>query len=348
MDKSADALRYELKHISHHYNGRTVLAIDHWRIPSGTVTGLAGPNGSGKTTLLKLLGFVEKPTQGEIHINGRPADPFTPGIRDTVALLPQETFLLKRSVNGNLLYGLRIRKASRKDETARVRHALALVGLDADLFGPRPWFALSGGEARRVALAARLVLQPRVLLLDEPTISVDVASAQLIKEAVLQAHREFGTTLILSSHDAPWLQSICGEIAHLFQGRLSGGGASTFFFGPWQTLDQHHVHQPLDDEQFFIARKSRLSTFEQVAAIDPAGLSVHVAPGDIPPAKARLRGIIVALHLEKKSNRIALSIAVGRILFTTYLDREALAAGGLLPGREVWVAYSPEDVQWYG
>ena len=180
---------YQLQDIRHGYNGRLVLDIPRWQVDGDAIVGLYGPNGSGKSTLLKLLAFVESPRQGEVIFDGQPTGPFTHGIRAQVALLPQDAYLLKRTVFANIAFGLRIRK-DRRDERRRVNEALNAVGLEPEHFAQRLWFELSGGEAQRVALAARLVLKPRALLLDEPTTSVDAASAHLIKDAVLLARQQ--------------------------------------------------------------------------------------------------------------------------------------------------------------
>ena len=128
---------------------------------------------------------------------------------------------MKRSVFNNVAYGLKLRGNGRKIAT-KVDEALTLVGLPGQVFARRPWYALSGGEAQRVALAARLALKPSVLLLDEPTASVDAASAQLIKEASLRARSQWDATLIVASHDWQWLYEICDEIWHLFKGKIFG------------------------------------------------------------------------------------------------------------------------------
>ena len=155
---------------------------------------------------------------------------------------------MKRNVFNNVSYGLKLR-GDRKESADRVHEALALVGLSGKDFVRRPWYALSGGEAQRVALAARLALKPKVLLLDEPTASVDAASAQLIKEASLRARRELGTTLIVASHDWQWLYEICDEISHLFNGRIFGTGRETIIFGPWQKLGPGKWGKILSDQQ---------------------------------------------------------------------------------------------------
>ena len=185
-----------MQNVQHRYNGRTVLNIPEMNIAPGTITGLAGPNGSGKSTLLKILSLTEKCSSGTIYFEGKPALPFAREIRHRITMLPQETYLLKRSVFENIGYGLKIRNG-RKNLSSSVDEALDLVGLHHSFAG-RQWHELSGGEAQRVALAARLILKPECLLLDEPTASVDMESALSIRRAVLLAKKEWGTTLILA------------------------------------------------------------------------------------------------------------------------------------------------------
>ena len=239
---------YEIRSLKHSYAGKTVLTIEHLTVQPAAIVGLIGPNGSGKSTLLRLLGLIEGPTQGKILFNGRLVEPFSDEARYLITMLPQEPFLMKRSVFNNVSYGLKLR-GNGKDIVDKANNALSLVGLDYKDFARRPWYALSGGEAQRVALAARLALKPKVLLLDEPTASVDAASAQLIKEASLRARQELGTTLIIASHDWQWLYEICDEILHLFRGRILGRGRQTIIFGPWQKLGTAKWGKILSDNQ---------------------------------------------------------------------------------------------------
>lgn len=337
---------YELNDIVHTYNGHQALAVEHWQVDGGGITGLFGPNGSGKSTLLKLLSFVERPTSGRILLNGRRTEPFDPAVREMVALLPQQTFLLKRSVQRNVAYGLHLRKA-RRGVTERVKEAMSLVGLDYERFRHRPWFALSGGEAHRVALATRLALRPKVLLLDEPTTSVDAASAQHIKAAALFAHRQWGSSVIIVSHDIPWLQDICHETAFLFQGQLLGHGHRTLLFGPWQKLDEGHVYMTLDEDQRFVAALPRPHITRQVAAVDPARLSLSTAAGPTAAGRHRLRGLLTSLSLDNLSGRISATVSVGHIVFNTLVDQGTFSDGGFAPGRTVWIVYRPDDVVWF-
>lgn len=205
-----------LDHIRQIYNGRTVLSIDQLDVHKGEIVGLAGPNGSGKSTLLKILAFLNSPTEGAVSLMGT-ATPINPGtVHRQVTLLVQEPYLLKRTVFANVAYGLRVRKES--DITAKVHNSLTEVGLAPEEFSKRQWFELSGGEAQRVALAARLVLKPKVLLMDEPTASLDTKSSTLIREAALRAREKNGTSLVIASHDLVWLDKVSDRTIHLEEG----------------------------------------------------------------------------------------------------------------------------------
>ncbi|KHK03239.1 energy-coupling factor ABC transporter ATP-binding protein [Desulfovibrio sp. TomC] len=210
---------YELDGVVQRYGEREVLRIRDLSIAEGVILGLAGPNGGGKSTLLRLLAFLEFPAEGLIRYQGEPTVGREYVLRGEVTCFPQEPYLLKRSVRANVGYGLSVRGET--DVRARVDAALALVGLDPGRFAGRMWHQLSGGEVKRVALAARLALHPRVLLLDEPTANLDRDSAELVRRAVVAAREEHGTTLVISGHDHTWLRAICDDILWLRDGGIA-------------------------------------------------------------------------------------------------------------------------------
>jgi len=209
---------YQLRDVIQEYGGREVLCVPELDLPVGRITGLAGPNGSGKSTLMRLLAFLEIPLRGVVRFAGNGNAGSDCGVRREVSLLTQEPYLLKRSVAANVAYGLKVRGHGPSKE--RVGHVLEMVGLDPKLFMHRAWYELSGGEAQRVVLAARLVLQPKVLLLDEPTASLDEVSVERIHHAAMAAREQWGTTLVVVSHDMGWLRNMCDEIIHLRGGRI--------------------------------------------------------------------------------------------------------------------------------
>jgi tungstate transport system ATP-binding protein len=209
---------FSLSDVAQAYAGRSVLEIAALDVGRGEAVGLFGPNGSGKSTLLRLLALLEAPLRGVVRFEGFPVSPADGAMRRRIALLPQEPYLLKRSVAGNVAYGLELR--GEVDIGRRVEQALRTVGLDPAAFARRSWQELSGGEAQRVALAARLVLSPTALLLDEPTASLDRESTERVKAAAYAARREVGATLVIASHDRRWLDSVCDRVLVLADGRI--------------------------------------------------------------------------------------------------------------------------------
>ncbi|NLD95676.1 MAG: ABC transporter ATP-binding protein, partial [Synergistaceae bacterium] len=195
---------YELTNIVCAYEDEPVLQVDSLAIPDEGPVAFVGHNGSGKSTLLKLLSFLLPQVSGELRFLGETQDK-KDDARLHATLLLQEPYLLRRSVFENIAYGLRARGEASLRE--RVVEALEMVGLSAD-FARREWYQLSGGEARRVALASRLALRTRVLLLDEPTANVDEENAQLMAEAVLDAWKRWNTTPLIATHDLQWLDTV--------------------------------------------------------------------------------------------------------------------------------------------
>ena len=333
---------YAIRGLTHVYRGKPVLSIDRLDLPRGGIVGVIGPNGSGKSTFLRLAGFVERPTAGEVLFDGKPAGPFSPEVRNRVTLLPQEPFLMKRTVLNNVAYGLRIRKAN--DHLAeRVDKALSYVGLDGKDFAQRPSYALSGGEAQRVALAARLILKPEVLLMDEPTASIDALSAQLIKDAVLKARRDWGTTLIVASHDWQWLHEVADSTLHLFKGRLSGTGRETILFGPWEALGDGRWCKRLPDGQ----RLPVPQPPDENSAALIANAVLRAGAGETTSiALPAVSGIVTRLALDNSSGDVLVSISAGGLPFMVALEQQQLRQLGIYPGRTVSVCYDPADVTW--
>ncbi len=208
-------LVYEATDLVQVYNGREVLRLPRLDVSPGSITAVTGPNGSGKSTLLRILACLENPASGRLRFLNRPC-PWTQGNpRREASLLLQEPYLLRRSVLGNVTYGLKVRGIPPTEATARAREALTTVGLAPEIFARRDWRELSGGEAHRVALAARLAFKPRVLLLDEPTSSLDAESAVLVSQAALAAREGWGATIVVASHDRPWLSAVADREVRL-------------------------------------------------------------------------------------------------------------------------------------
>jgi len=208
---------YQLRSLTRDYSGRRVVEIDSLEIERGEIFGLVGPSGAGKSTLLRLLSFVEPPSAGSLTFEGLPVPSNGPelALRRRVTLVFQRPVLLKRSVVENVHYGLELR--GRRDRQ-RAMEALKQVGLDHLLQARAS--SLSGGEVQRVALARALVLDPDVLLLDEPTANLDPYNVGLIEAIIREQNRERGTTVVLVTHNVFQARRLASRVGFLLNGRL--------------------------------------------------------------------------------------------------------------------------------
>jgi tungstate transport system ATP-binding protein len=210
---------YRLQNISKEYEGRRVLQVDHLKIERGEVFALAGPSGAGKSTLLRLLNFLELPTNGRIRfldVEFSASQPMPLRYRRRVTTVFQRPILLNRSVQANVGYGLGLR--GQRDADVEIERALEQVSLQH--LSRQRARTLSGGEAQRVALARALVLQPDVLLLDEPTANLDPYNVGLIEEIVTDLNCQRGTTLVLVTHNVFQAKRLAHRVALMLDSRI--------------------------------------------------------------------------------------------------------------------------------
>ena len=206
---------YELQGVEHFFGDRQALFCPGLTVEQGRIVGIEGQNGAGKSTLLLIMAFLLAPARGIVRFLGRPGASGDVALRRQAVLLPQNPALLKRRVRDNVLYGLTLRGRPEKNAAQK---ALDLVGLDPSRYLKRWWWELSGGEAHRVALAARLALGPRVLLLDEPTANLDPQSCEMIRQTLWAARERLGMTVVIVSHDRDWLYGACDDLRRLEPG----------------------------------------------------------------------------------------------------------------------------------
>ena len=225
--------QYCLKALKQRYLDRTVLQLDKLAIEPGEVLALVGPSGAGKSTLLRLLAFLEEPAGGEIIYQNRRADASWPDLaaRRKVTLVFQRPQLLSRSVYDNVLYGLQLREGRLDKHDSRVLAMLERLGVAA--LKDVPAGTLSGGEMQRVALARALVLDPDVLLLDEPTANLDPGNISRIEEMIATVRTKRKTTVIIVTHNVFQARRIADRMALLLDGKLvEVGSVEAMFTNP--------------------------------------------------------------------------------------------------------------------
>lgn len=224
---AADAI-YELAGIEKRYKGRKVLEIQELAVKNGEILGIVGPSGAGKSTLLRILSFLEPPSAGHMYFRARLCDGEWPQLaqRRRVTMLFQDPHLLRRSVYDNVAYGLKLR--GDKDGREVVESIIDRLGL-TDLMEAQAR-TLSGGEAQRVALARSLVLEPDVLLLDEPTSNLDPSNIKLIEEMIRHVNRERAMTTIIVTHNIFQARRLADRVGLLLNSRLVEVAETADFF----------------------------------------------------------------------------------------------------------------------
>jgi energy-coupling factor transporter ATP-binding protein EcfA2 len=231
---SLSGLRVECRGLSFAFEegGRRVPAVrdvDLTLAPGASVA-LLGPTGSGKSTLLQLIRGLLTPDAGGVAIDGLgPQDPAYAGRQREIGLVFQapELQLFASTAIDDVAFGPRQLGWSQDEVGVAVSRALDLVGLPEASFGHRHPYSLSGGEQRRLALAGVLAMRPRLLLLDEPFVSLDPVGRRELAE-VLTRVREEGSGIVLATHDVDQAWALCDERLVLSSGELVAAGAWGF------------------------------------------------------------------------------------------------------------------------
>jgi tungstate transport system ATP-binding protein len=198
---------------------RAVLEIDRLAIARGETLAVIGPNGAGKSTLLLVLARLLKAERGEIRLNGQIVTSRGDlAYRRRIGLVMQDALLLNRSVFDNVATGLRFRHLSKDEVIHRVDKWMEQLGIMH--LRQRPAMQISGGEARRVALARAFVLQPDLLLLDEPFAALDRTSRHKLQEDLKSILAGVDMTVVFSTHSEADVQKLAERKIELDGGRL--------------------------------------------------------------------------------------------------------------------------------
>jgi energy-coupling factor transport system ATP-binding protein len=218
-------------------------------IRAGEAHGLIGATGSGKSTLLQHLNGLMRPQEGTLRVGSYDLTDLKADIaavRRIVGLVFQmpEVQIFEQYVGDEIAYGPRLAGLHGEDLRKRVRWAMDLVGLDFDSFKDRFTFAISGGEKRKVAVAATLALRPELLLLDEPTAGLDPSSRRelLIRLKQLQ---DGGMTLMLSSHQMEDVAELSQRLTVMVEGTTVLDGDAATVFGVGDRLENWGLEQPV-------------------------------------------------------------------------------------------------------
>ncbi|MCY6379814.1 ABC transporter ATP-binding protein [Hoeflea prorocentri] len=209
-----------IKDLTKVYPGATEPSLDQLslEIASGELTALLGPSGCGKTTTMKMIAGLLAPTSGDVAFDGRSILNDKPEHRGVVMVFQNYLLFPYMSVADNVGFGLKMRKVDKAEISRRVAEMLDLVKLP-DLGSRRP-SELSGGQQQRVALARALIVQPNVLLLDEPLSNLDAHLRFEMRDLIRSLQQEMGITTIFVTHDQEEAVVLADKVALILNGRL--------------------------------------------------------------------------------------------------------------------------------
>ena len=232
----------KVNNVSYTYLKKTeqrVLALDNisLEIKKGTITALVGHTGSGKSTLIQLFNALLLPDTGTVEVDDYVITPNKKKnknikeLRKHIASIFQfpEYQLFEETVEKDVAFGLRNYGVKEDEAIKKAHEALSLVGLDESFYKRSP-FELSGGEKRRVAIAGILVLNPEILILDEPTVGLDPAGTKIILDLIKKLHAE-GKTIIMVTHDMELVFEYATDVIVLKEGKVAFEGKPEVLFG---------------------------------------------------------------------------------------------------------------------
>jgi putative spermidine/putrescine transport system ATP-binding protein len=204
--------------VKHFSTGLTAVNNINIEVQDGEFVCFLGPSGCGKSTALRMISGFETPTSGDILIDGRSVVDIPANRRPTAMVFQKYTLWPHMTVYDNIAFGLRLRRLSKPEIDRKVRESLALVGLAN--YGDRQPAQLSGGEQQRVALARAIVLEPKILLLDEPFSNLDALLRVRLREELHKIQRQTRITAIFVTHDQEEALSLADRIAVMSKGKI--------------------------------------------------------------------------------------------------------------------------------
>ncbi len=304
---------YELHDLKKQFGERTVLDIDSLSFAGRKIYALIGPNGAGKTTLLNHLAFLDQPTSGILKFSNRVVTSDQRRLlqlRRRAVLVDQTPILFSGSVWKNVEFGLKVRGVAKKERAIKIATALERVGLSR--FAETDVHGLSGGEVKRVALARALVVEPEVLLCDEPTANVDQENQEVILKILEHANSIQNRSVIFSTHYLSQSRRLAHHTILLRNGTVS-------YENNENSVDVMVREERVGWKRLYLCasedlllgevQSSRLTEGKTRIHLNPSKLLLHVPAS--PAAEEMPYQIGNVRKIEIENNRVRLTIILG-------------------------------------
>ncbi len=325
---------YQLRNIKHTYVDEVVLNIPEYSIGRNVVTAMVGANGSGKSTLLNMLAFVTMPSRGNLFfLDEEVLYANLQSFRQQIAYVQQKPYLFNFNVLQNIELGLKLRNIDKSLWHSRVEKIVEILNLQGLL--QKRAHDLSGGEVQKVAIARALVLQPKVLLLDEPFSHLDQKSKTDLETVLLETRERGAQTTIFSCHDQLQAQKLADEVCALDKGQIRSCLLLNTFSGQ---VDSNS--KVFDTGKLLIQIPSTFKTGSQIA-IDPAHL---VLSKDELRSSMRNHFQGKVKSLEEVNGEIHVVVEAGES-WHAIITHVSLAELNINIGEQIWLSFKSSAVQ---
>jgi putative spermidine/putrescine transport system ATP-binding protein len=292
----------------------SVVAVNNLNldIAPGEFFSMLGPSGSGKTTVLRLIAGFEKPSSGSIELFGQDVSAVPPFEREVNTVFQDYALFPHMTVQENIEYGLKVQKVPKDERQARVQEALRTVRL-ADL-GERKPSQLSGGQRQRIALARAIVVQPKVLLLDEPLGALDLKLREEMQVELKEIQRELGITFIFVTHDQAEALSLSDRVAVFDGGNIVQVGTPREIYS---RPENRFVAGFVGSSTIFTKEESQqILGIDSICAVRPEHIEID-ADGQTGPGWIQLDAEIVEENFTGSSSLVTLQLSSGKRVLAT-------------------------------
>ncbi len=269
----------QVSHLTHKYSEGTTFektALDDvsFEIQDGEFVGIIGHTGSGKSTLIQHLNSLMKPTSGQIFLDGEDINADKKklkSVRQKIGLVFQypEHQLFEMTIYKDVAFGPKNLGLSEEEVDKRVKSALSIVGVDESMYDKSP-FDLSGGQKRRIAIAGVLAMEPKVLILDEPTAGLDPKGRDEILDAIKNFHTQLKITVILVSHSMEDIAKLVDKIIVMNKGKLALMGTPKEIFSQVEKLETMGLAVPQITYAIYELNKKGYNLPQDIYTVDRA------------------------------------------------------------------------------
>ena len=327
---------YKIENLIKSYEDRIVLNLKSLSMDKGKIIGLLGPNGAGKTTLLDILSFLIRPSSGVVRYKEKIVDFNSVRIvklRKKVVLVQQQPILFTTTVFNNVEFPLKLRKADKNKRRDIVEDLLRMVGMEG--FSRARANSLSGGETQRVAIARALACSPEVILLDEPTTSIDVENRIIIERIIRDINRDKKITVIFTTHDMIQASRLADKIIFLFEGKVTDSIHENILSGKIVADGEGRKYFLFQDRLKVNIRSERTGPVR--VSINPNAVVISDIRGE-----NSVSGKLIQITDEKNRVRALVDIGIPLSVLVPKTTEKDLF---LRVGEDVWLTFLPESIE---